>query len=458
MQIFTYKKRFSLFILLFILLLSPWLQAEPWRLNDAAGLPEWFSLSGEHRSRFENLDGQYRAAGNGGDQALVFRTLLKGEIKLDSVKFVGEMIDSRAESADSGTTLNTTIVNPTDLLQAHIAIPINNAFGTNSQSEFRLGRITMDVGSRRLVARNRYRNTINAFTGVDWQWTGSSKQQFRAFYTMPVQRLFDGNAIDNQAAFDKQDEEVTFWGVYYKPATLPWGIDGRDIAEVYFMGLQENDTPGRSTANRDIYTAGFRVFRKPAKSQFDFQIESMLQFGDSRSSTSSTIDLDHKAHFQHFEVGYTFNTYWSPQLLFQYDYASGDDDPDDGENNRFQTLFGARRFDFGPTSIYGAFARGNLSTPGLRLKLKPAAHVTSFISLRGFWLASADDAWTTARITPADDNSYIGTQIEGRIRWDVLPGNVRLETGLLHLFSGDVMDDANKNDSTYGYLQASFTF
>jgi Alginate export len=28
--------------------------------------------------------------------------------------------------------------------------------------------------------------------------------------------------------------------------------------------------------------------------------------------------------------------------MAQYDYASGDEDPDDGTNNRFDTLFGAR--------------------------------------------------------------------------------------------------------------------
>ena len=66
---------------------------------------------------------------------------------------------------------------------------------------------------------------------------------------------------------------------------------------------------------------------------------------------------------------------WSPRLIFQYDYASGDDDPNDADNNRFDTLYGARRFDFGPTGIYGPFARANLSTPGMRIKLKPAANM-----------------------------------------------------------------------------------
>ena len=42
-----------------------------------------------------------------------------------------------------------------------------------------------------------------------------------------------------------------------------------------------------------------------------------------------------------------------------------------GENNRFDTLYGARRFDFGPTSIYGPFIRSNLNSPALRLFFKP---------------------------------------------------------------------------------------
>ena len=52
-----------------------------------------------------------------------------------------------------------------------------------------LGRLTMDLGSRRLVARNRFRNNTNAFTGVDWKWQSELGWDFRAFYVLPVQRL-----------------------------------------------------------------------------------------------------------------------------------------------------------------------------------------------------------------------------------------------------------------------------
>ena len=430
---------------------------KPWRLDNALSLPSWFSLSGQHRIRFENLDEQYRGSRNGGDQALVFRTNVLAKLDFKRVKFAAEMLDARSELADSGTPLSGSVINPLELLQAYVEIPLHDVFGGGSASTFKGGRITMDMGSRRLVARNRFRNTINGFTGVDWQWQNKEKQQFRFFYTLPVQRLFSGSALDNDAKFDKEHEEVRFWGAYYSPGILPWG----DKAEIYLLGLNEEDVAGElSTRDRDIYTPGIRLFREPAKNQFNYQIESIFQFGESRSSTTSTTDLDHFAYFHHVEVGYSFDAAWSPQLVLQYDYASGDDDPNDGENNRFDTLYRARRFDFGPTGIYGPFARSNLSTPGIRLKLKPTSNITGFLALRSYWLASDNDSWTTAGIANATGQSdnYIGTQIEARARWEVVPKNIRIEAGAAHLFAGDLMDSAGKSDATYLYSQVVFSF
>lgn len=428
----------------------------PWRLNEALEFPTWLSVSGTQRMRFENLDQQYRGGRDGGDQVFLFRTLLLAEVKLENFKFAAELEDSRAELADAGTPLNTTIVNPLELLQAYVETEINDVFVAGSKSKLRGGRITMDVGSRRLVARNRYRNTLNAFTGVDWQWSGPDNSKFRMFYTLPIQRRVSGSLLDNDARIDKERADVQFWGLYYSPAKMPWG----DRGEVYFFGLNEDDTADLATANRDIYTTGFRLYRKAAKNQFDYQLESIFQFGESRASRTSTVDLDHFAHFQHLELGYTFDATWSPRLQLQYDYASGDEDAGDDDNNRFSTLFGARRFDFGPTSIYGAFARSNLSSPGLRLTVKPRKNVNVFAALRGFWLASDDDAWTTAGISNAagQSDNFIGTQIETRLRWDIRPGNLRLEAGAAHIFAGDLMDSAARNDVNYFYTQASFSF
>ncbi len=456
---FSFKEFFWLICVVLLQSSPVFADNSPWRINEAYNLPDWLSISGSHRMRFENLDQQYRGTGSGGDQIFLFRTLLLAEVKLDGLKFGMEMEDSRQELADSSTPLSTSVVNPLELLQAYAEIEINDIFSAGSKSTLRGGRITMDVGSRRLVARNRYRNTLNAFTGVDWQWTGADDSKFRLFYTLPVQRRVSGNILNNKPRFDKEYEDVRFWGLYYSPSTLPFGTKA-DKGEIFLFGLNEDDSSDLATTDRDIYTAGFRLYRKAARNQFDYEIESAFQFGESRSSRTATTDLDHFAHFQHAEIGYSFDAAWSPRLQLQYDYASGDDDAADTDNNRFSTLFGARRFDFGPTSIYGPFARSNLSSPGLRLTLKPQKKVNLMLAVRGFWLASADDAWTTAGIRNAAGQSenYIGTQIETRLRWDVIPDNLRLEAGAAHIFAGDLMDNAGKKDVSYFYTQASFSF
>ena len=84
----------------------------------------------------------------------------------------------------------------------------------------------------------------------------------------------------------------------------------------------------------------------------------MLQDGDSGGTVGGVArgDLDHRASFLHFEIGYQFDAPGSPNLMFQYDRATGDEDPTDAQIDRFNTLFGARRFDFGPTGIYGIVA------------------------------------------------------------------------------------------------------
>ena len=151
-------------------------------------------------------------------------------------------------------------------------------------------------------------------------------------------------------------------------------------------------------------------------------------------------------------------------MIAQYDYASGDDDPADGNNERFDTLFGARRFDFGPTGIYGPFLRNNLSTPGIRLKLRPARDVGVLVAHRAYWLASDQDAWTTSGVRDVSgrSGSFIGHQIEARFRWEVVPGSYRFETGVAHLFAGGFMDDApnanGEGDVTYVYSQVLFNF
>ncbi len=443
-------------------LISTSAHAQPWRLNNAVALPDWLSLSGSFRLRYESLDEQFRAFRDGGDQIFLLRTLLHAQAKWGAITFGAELQDSRQELADAGTPLSTSVVNTTELLRAYLNWQTTSLGGSDIASDMTVGRLTMDIGSRRFVARNRFRNTLNAFTGVDWSLNLQNGQHVRAFFVLPVNRrpVAPTKLLANETEFDDEHTDVKFWGVYWRAENVFWG----DSGEIFVFGLHEDDSASLATRNRELITIGFRFFRPAARGNFDYQIENAFQFGESRSTVLARPNLDHFAHFHHAELGFTFDSAWNPRLLAQFDYASGDDSQSDDDNNRFDTLFGSRRFDFGPTGQYGPFARSNVITPGLRLLLKPTAATSAFVAHRVYWLASARDAWTSARVIDPSGSSgrYLGHQIDVRMRHELLPGNVRIEAGVAHLFKGEFAEDApNANDNgdpTYIYGQIALTF
>jgi len=175
-------------------------------------------------------------------------------------------------------------------------------------------------------------------------------------------------------------------------------------------------------------------------------------------------DLDHSAWFFQSGAGYTWEARGTPRLGVRVDQASGDRNPTDGQNQRFDTLFGARRFEFGPTGLYGAIARANLRSPEIRASAKPLKTIETSLAHRWIWLESPFDAFTAAGVRDASgrSGSYVGQQLEGRIRWDIIPGNCRLDTGVPTLFKGSFLENApnaNPNgDTLYAWVEWTFTF
>jgi len=249
---------------------------------------------------------------------------------------------------------------------------------TGGTHQIQIGRETLDLGNRRLVARNAYRNTINSFTGIDWLWTSDGGGSIRSFAFLPVRRLPDDAAslLDNQITADTQSFGQQFYGVY---ATSPrLALDSR--LEAYWLGLFEDSDPTRR--HRQIHTTGSRLFRNAKPGHWDFEAEAAIQQGTSRFNTGLSPDLDHSAWFFQSGAGYTWEARATPRLGIHVDQASGDRNPTDGQNQRFDTLFGARRFEFGPTGLYGAIARANLRSPEIRASARPTKTIETSLAHR----------------------------------------------------------------------------
>lgn len=448
--------------------LAPAALASPGALHDALNLPQWITLGVQSRLRYESVDGQFRANGRGGDQIFVTQTLAQLEAGSQTARVGFEMLDARAMLDDAGTPIDTTQVNPADLLQAYALLRAARTGPLDAASEFRLGRQTVDFGSRRLVARNRFRNTINAFTGLDWKLTAQAGWSTEAFVGSPVLRKPDDRRrlAADEAEFDEEDFGTLIGLLGWKSAPLVTAPLRQARIEIYVIGLDESDRPD-SPRNRDLLTPGLRLFRDPAPATVDYQFETMLQVGTSRAIDRPTArrDLDHLAHYQAAHIGYTFLAPWSPRVSAMFDYASGDDDPRDGDNGRFDTLFGARRFDYGPTGIWGAFQRSNIVSPGARLNFAPAAGVRGMVGHRAFWLASAKDQWVPTRVEDRTgrSGSFVGHQLEFSLGWASAPGHVDIEIGGAFLDGGEFPADApnagrDGENSSYLYSQVTFRF
>jgi hypothetical protein len=268
--------------------------------------------------------------------------------------------------------------------------------------------------------------------------------------------------LENKSAFDKETLRSIFWGMFVSTPNLPWG----DHGELYLYGLHEKDGPGFLTRNRQLYTPGFRLYRLPQKNRIDYEWESILQFGTSRAFTAATDtrDLDHFAHFHHVEVGYSFSAPWSPRLILAYDYASGDSDPNDGTQGRFDPLFGATVFDFSPTGIHRPFIRSNITGPGVIFSVHPHKKVSTYLHYRAFWLASDTDIWagnSGLQDATGGSGSFLGQQWFVRAIWRALP-NVQLEGGVAYRIDGNFQDTApnspREGNTLYSYIQTTLSF
>ena len=426
------------------------------------------SISGELRARYETLDGQFRANGSGGDQLLLFRSLVKLETKTTPFRLGVELQDSRTYLGDAGTPLSNSFTNTIDVLQLYADVdPTPNLFGADSNTNVRFGRQTVSILSKRQIERVSYANVIKSYTGAHLTSTRPSGDELHALYVVPVARFpADREALDdNEPDLDKEQWRRRIFGIHYKRANLTSRITGLS-GELFLYGLQEDDSSEFQTPDRSYLTAGFRLFRPPLAGQWDLDVEIAHRSGERRNSSdpADTDDLDVDASMLFARVGYTFNTAWQPRIALQYYSTSGDEDPNDDRFDQFERLFGGRRTDLNNTSIHGPLTPANLTALSVRFDVKPTARWDAHLHVSATRLESATDAWIIARLRDPSGQSgrSIGTTIDTRARYWMKRNQLRLEFGASALLFGEFAKnapDAAEGDRTiFAYSQIEFFF
>jgi hypothetical protein len=443
-------------------------RAEGWRLGDLTGLPEWLTLAGESRARYETLDGQFRANGSGGDQLLSLRTLLYAEAESGPLAFGLELQDARTYLDDAGTPLSNGTVNPLDVLQAWARLRYRSPVAPAAATEVWLGRQTFTIGSGRQVERYDYANVIVSYTGLRLRTVTDAGHELHAFYTAPVGRepVDRADLDDNRLERDREQWGRRFWGLHYRHAELFGAALPRLWTEAFVYGLVEEDRGSVATPERRYATPGLRIYRVPDPGAWDLDLEAAWRFGSRRATLlpEDRDDLDVRAGMLFAALGYTFAHRWRPRLAVEYYHASGDADPQDDRFDQYEFLFGARRADLGTTGLFGPLMPANLEAAGLRFEFRPDARLDGRLNWKAAWLAESRDAWVAAGLRDPTGRSgdFIGHMVDGRVRRWLVPNALRVELGGSVLLKGRFARQAPlappDDDTAFGYLQMTVYF
>ena len=403
-----------------------------------------FDVSGSFRVRYESLNNPIfptsSTAREQSNQRLSTRFIVNSTVSYQNLAATIEIRDSRVFLDENDPTLTANQVNTLEPTQFFITYKPERESSLYEVSAIKVGRMELDYGSRRLLAKTAYRNATNSYDGIvvearvaDWQVHG--------VYVLPVSRFpTDSESLDgNERAFDKSFSERKFFGVYAASK------DNNVKLQSYW--LKEDDSEALATRNRALYTLSVD-YTQPFDNGLITNIEVVGQTGTSYQ-TASANDTDEKDVRAYMLFGYvgkqiTDNTF----LRAEVDYISGDNDTSDDTISDFDTLYGVRRFDFGPTDVYQAMPRRNLKAVGLRSVSKPAKAHNIMLGYKAMWYQKA----------PQDVDSFIGHQVEARWRYQVRP-ELRLVLGGAYLKKGEGFARGDYSDnSAFLFTGALYTF
>ncbi len=397
----------------------------------------WLDIGFESRMRYEHRHNDIRRIEGGNDDPFFLRNRAWIGIRdiLDPFRFAVEFQDSRVYNNRFVSTDQER--NEFDLINAYGELYFKSALGADDRGNnrpirFRVGRFAYEATDRRFIARNEWRNTTNSFEGFRLNLGREANDwELDLFGMQPVRRL--------QTRFDEANDHLWTFG-----AIATWRR-WSDIITIqpYYLGQKQTADPNGFTAtnklDREIHMPGFRAYGNVG-SWFDYDVSYNHQLGFSGPRRQD-------AQGYTVEVGKTFNHSWKPRLGLFYGYASGDKDPNDNVDNRFDRFFGFAR----PWSADHYVIYENLKAPKIRFEFSPTQKLGFELGYGGYWLASSTDRMFDTldgnisntikdpgfnRDRTGKSGDFAGHSFEGRIRYQPT-SRISTILGYTHFTAGE---------------------
>ena len=405
----------------------------------------WLDIGLDYRFRYEYRDDDLRRTQASLDQPMLHRTRAYFSIKdiLDPFRFGFEMQDSRIENSQFPRTNRD--VNEFAIIRLYGELYFKNllgqdAFGNPRPANIRFGIHNFDFLDRRLLSNNDWRNTANTFKGFQSSLGQESNDwQLDLLAVQPLNRQM--YSWDTPVPKEWVYGLIGHWRRWSDVATI----------EPFYLVLNQSPTPGVTVYQ--AHSPGLRAYGVVGTTGLDYDFSVIYQTGRNGSRTL-------QAYAGTFEVGYSFKSNpWKPRLSLFYGYASGDHNPKDNGDNRFQRFFGLGRS--WSSNDYIVFQ--NISTPTVRFEVKPHEKLRLDMNYSAYWLASSTDVFSIGNATTVQDKTgasgyFLGGEydIRARYAWDA---KTEIIMGYSYFQSGGYVKSLLHRDHTnFAYFQLSRRF
>ncbi len=430
---------------------------------------EQWDFGGQVRARLEHKE--YFAAPGAGPAAVDFAArgdadntyfLLREKIHvgyspLDWLTVYGEGRDSSSQNDDRNPNVDSDTF---DLYQAFAKLGDPKAFPLT----LKVGRQELQYGNERLIGNADWNNVPRSFDAAKLRYENELFWA-DAFVSRPV--------IPRANEFNPSNGDDNFSGVYASTAKLL----PKTETQLYFLARNTGVNAATAVSDplvglpspRDIYTVGGRLQSVPGQLDgWDYEVEGAYQFGRFKNSPTSR-SLEQDAFAAEVGAGHTWaEIFGQPRVGLEYDYASGDNNPNDGKHGTFDNLFPTNHKFYG----YMDFVSWqNIHDVHLTSSLKPTKHLTLTADVHGFWLADTHDFFYSVAGAPRktggyginpNAGNYVGTEID-LVATYALKRYASLQGGYGHFFVGDYVNNSlssagGSKDANWLYAQMVFNF
>jgi hypothetical protein len=206
------------------------------------------------------------------------------------------------------------------------------------------------------------------------------------------------------------------------------------------------------TGRQNEQAYGFR-FKGLAAKDLDYSYETIIERG---SDGPNAIH----AWAQTFGAGYRFDAlHFRPRIFAQYDYASGDKNPNDGVHGTFDTMYPTAHDRFGIADLFGW---QNIVAERAGFTIEPHRRWTVTAQYLDFQLASATDSLynssggSIVRDATGKSGTNVGAEFD-LYTWFELNRHVNFGFGMGHLMPGRFLTATTNGPSyTYPYFAINF--